>query len=374
MLLKAIIAVLVYLLIVSIFHINVTNKRHIICEGDDYSDTSIKNNKWILLFSIVIVLYQIVFMSVKTNFGGDRGNYYVDFIYGRETGFALFDLYLKTIKHLTSSFSLVISITVFIVCFLSIYGLSLSKYFNGDALLFTLCTSFVFDSSINLKQGFVWAFTSLFVVITIEKKFKYKEILLFCLVFLSCGFHVTGYLLIILYFVLQLDLSKNNRVFFLFIGLILAFIFLNPILSLLSTVLKNIFPIVSERINFYLQDEDTNAQSSLLLAAVKGIPYYLLTVYGVLFRKNGKNKFEHYDDYLLIAAIGSILRLTSLYSYWYSRFVALFFVPYSILFSMVTASCGTKTNRKIIVLSILLPLLFITIRYVFIVYIVHGGF
>ena len=375
----AIIAIVSYILICVLFLYMVKYERGIrFVYGRKTDDPAIERKHfviymWPLLTAFLFCFYNKFITGVQSRLTGDRMNYYIDFIYGRSTGFVLFDKFLQTVKSVTTDFSILLALVTLICCFFMLFALCLSKYCSIEAVLFLSASYFVFVTLTALKQSPVCALAALMFVLLIERKGIIYDIFAILIIIVSSCLHSTGFMLIPLYLLLKLNYKNKMRTTVMMIILVIAFVFFQPAAQFVSTRFANVIPIFGERVSGYLANEitvDAGDKSGFII--LKGIPYYILAVIGLVDRKLHADN-PHYDKYLILSVIGAISAMMSIYSYWYIRITYVFFLPFYILFSMIMSKRKGK-DRIILIVLIIGSLAFFTFRSVILNYVNYGGY
>lgn len=372
--LASIIPISVYLLIISIMTAIIKNNKgkiDIIYKSDIKEKKVFKIIWWPLFFALIFGLYNKFIIGVQSTLTGDRLNYYIDFL-GRKTNYLAFDFFLKTIRLVTDNYSFLLSITTFIACLIIFYAFSKSKYCQKETLVFFLLTGFVFESFTNLKQIIVAALAGLFLVLCIEKKGIRNNFICLLLIVLACFFHSTGFVLIPLYLILKLKLNNNLKTKLIILLVFTLFVFFRPMILITSQIIKPVSPTLSNKIIEYSSEDIITNEDNSLLVAFKGFPFYMLLLFGLVKRKKLSPK-EYYNQYLILTVVGSILTLTSIFSYWYIRFRMIFYLPFALLYQILINNIPIK-ERLLAKALIIVPLALITFRSVVLVYINYGGF
>ena len=375
----AIIAIVSYILICVLFLYMVKYERGIrFVYGRKTDDPAIERKHfviymWPLLTAFLFCFYNKFITGVQSRLTGDRMNYYIDFIYERSTGFVFFDKFLQIVKSVTTDFSILLALVTLICCFFMFLAICLSKYCSIEAILFLSASYFVFVTLTALKQSPVCALAALMFVLLIERKGIIYDIFAILIIIVSSCLHSTGFMLIPLYLLLKLNYKNKMRTTVMMIILVIAFVFFQPAAQFVSTRFANVIPIFGERVSGYLANEitvDAGDKSGFII--LKGIPYYILAVIGLVDRKLHADN-PHYDKYLILSVIGAISALMSIYSYWYIRITYVFFLPFYILFSMIMSKRKGK-DRIILIVLIIGSLAFFTFRSVILNYVNYGGY
>ncbi|MCR5060110.1 MAG: EpsG family protein [Saccharofermentans sp.] len=376
---ESLIAIVVYVLICAVFVVSVRRDRGLrLVYGRKLEDPMAERKAvsiyiWPLIVSLLFALYNRYIIGIQDRLTGDRMNYYTDFTYGRVTGFAFFDAFLKFVKLFTRDYRMLLAFVTFLSCFILYIALRSSRHCTIESAMFISASYFVFSSFVNLKQSPVCALAAVMFVVLVEYKgFRY-DLLSIAIIVVSCNFHITGFMLIPLYFLLRLKFKNRTRSTILMILLTLAFAFIQPMLVFVGNNLGSVFPMLGQRIAAYASDElvvDTGDKAGLVV--LKGFPYYMLVIMGFIDRKLHKGD-EEYDKYLILSLISALSALLSIYTYWYIRMPVLFVIPMGILFSKIMSKRKGK-DKVILLLVIVGSLAFFTIRSVILNYQNYGGY
>lgn len=328
---------------------------------------------WSLFFSFVFFLYSyyIIGFNESSYYYGDRANYYYDFL-GRKTENFLFDKYYDIMRLFTDNFPFVVAFTTFLSCLIALIALRKSQYFNEDCIICFMISFFIWSSFTNQKQIFADAIAGLFFVLLCEYRKKVPLVIYILLIIAACGFHQAGYILIPLYFLIKKKFTDCKLLIYVLLFL-LVLIFLNPILSVVEYLIRGIVPRLSNKIMDY-STSVYESESNRFLVALKGLPYYVVTIEGLVHRKNGRQKYEHYDSYLMISIFCSFTSLLSIVSYWYQRFPMLFIVPICLFVTMVIDSIYDTEKKLYTKMTIFGSFFLMTFRSVFLAYYNYGGY
>lgn len=376
---EALIAIVTYILICVVFVVIVRRDRGLRLVYGRKLENPMAERKgvsiyiWPIIVSLLFALYNRYIIGMQDRLTGDRMNYYTDFTYGRVTGFAFFDAFLKFVKLFTRDYRMLLAFVTFLSCFILFIALRASRHCTIESAMFISASYFVFSSFVNLKQSPVCALAAVMFVALIEYKGLRYDILSIAIIIISCNFHATGFMLIPLYFLLRLKFKNRTRSTIIMIILTLAFALIQPLLDLIGNSLGSVFPMLGQRIAAYASDElavDTGEKAGLV--ALKGIPYYVLVIVGFIDRKLHKGD-EEYDKYLILSLISALSALLSIYTYWYIRMPVLFVLPMGVLLSKIVSK--RKGKDKIIILLVIVgSLAFFTIRSVILNYQNYGGY
>lgn len=329
----------------------------------------------IIFFSTLFTLlnYFCTNISIKKDvWEGDRGNYLYSFVYGRSNSMGLDILY--DIAHVISlDFVTLLYFTTFICCILFFFSLKKSDHFSFYNLIFLFSTDLFFLTFAQLKQCYAVGFSCIFFAYMLKDKQNRNDLICILLAFLASSFHVTGYLLFPIYFALRFIESSKNKLNYIFI---IMFIFLGTfeyLLKFLASFFSSFVPVLSVKISTYFLEENTLYEGSWL-SFIKGIPFYVVALFAFLRRKAFSKEIVCYDKYLFLSIVGALLYLMSIQSYWMFRFTALFYLPFSLLFSIIMQKERDSITRWFFFLIVIISLIVVRVRHILLVYIIHGGY
>ena len=364
-------SILIYLLICMVF---------IVISNDSYQRSLRleKSNK--KLSYLIIIITSIAFAlfnkynTVTSVIGSDRQNYLQDFN-GRLTSSPAFDWYLSTFRSITgNNYELTLYITTFICCFVLFFVYKYCEYSTPYTLMFLLSTNFVFFSFTGLKQILTCTFANIFFLLILSKKKNIIiEIITWITVLLACLFHVTGFILIPIYFVMKLNYRNSKKAMRIMVILLLLIIFMRPLLLGLTKLLGTVLPQLSYKILEYFA-EDTQQTTDGTFAVFKGIPYYILTYYAFKRRNRYLNLIFKYDQLFILSFIASLFVFSTIISYWLSRFAIMFCFPLGILFGQMIENSNSRAEKNNLEILVLVPMLFFTLRANMLVYLNYGGY
>lgn len=349
-------AIFLYLIIVIIIYYPVKLRASKIKTSD--SNNTIISTFGILLASVLFSWFNKYVSFGKTISSGDRLNYLQDFN-GRLTGYIGFDTFLKIAHCLTDNFYYVLYAVTFICCFTVLYAVKVSFDSTPGSLFILLCTPFILDTFSGLKQVFACAFAAImFSEFSKPVSIKRDVVCIISIVF-ACLFHTSGYLLIPIYLVLRLSNYINYRIAI--VSIIAIALFLQPVLLFVADHTASIFPTLSIKLNEYFSEGASQETDGSTIAFIKGLPYYIATVLGLLNRDKN-NKDSKYDMYLLLLCIGSVSYACSLASYWLIRLISILYFPISIAIYKVISSETNAKYRLYEYVIVVGSLLFFTLR------------
>ena len=363
----------IYVLIVAVL---------VLASRDQYKLSSLLGDKRTKMALVTILVASLAFSLLNkfctecndaSSYGGDRLNYLQDF-YGRRTGYEGFDLYLRMANAFIGDYNVTLYLTTFLCCFVMLAAYKESDLATPEALAFVFASNFVFFTFTGLRQALAGIFVNIFFVLMLsEKKSLAKDLLCILLAIVSVQFHITGYILLPIYLLLKLNYNNGWKSAVLFIALILILFFMEPILRQLARISSGNISILANKINDYMTQDASQASESGL-SLLKGLPYYFLTYYAASRRKEMTKIIPYYDKYLVISGIASMFALSTIISYWFSRFTLLFIFPCSILYCILLQGEQDKKRSQLLKFAVIAPLLLFTLRANLLVFINYGGY
>lgn len=355
----------------SIFFLFVHTNRYILRNRNKYFYKNISVIA-IILFSILFVFLNVYCTESSNEMGGDRGNYFYGFIYGRKDSLGL-NFVFNIVKIFTDDFHVVLYLTTFICCMLTFFAYRNINEAEVNALVFLFLTDFLFTTFVNLKQCYSNAFASLFFCLIVRERTYGRDILCLVLAVLASLFHPTGVILwpILIYFWIIPKGGKNISLylFLIFCGALFA----PQICMILAHIVAIPLPELSKKIVMYFGAENARVDGISRFSFIKGFPYYVLLASGIYKRRHLLYKEKNYDKYLFLTSVGTVLYAMSVHSYWMSRFTTMFYLPMGVFYSIIVRNFNGKKKQffKIILAGSMFILI---VRYIFLIYTNYGVF
>lgn len=369
------ICALIYLCILEFVYASVKNK-YIMSASNSFGNNKFDDTRKIsvtgmLVVSIVFAAFNWYCTSRSVGYGSDRLNYLTDFNGIRKTSIGL-EFVFKLYKHFSGNFLLLLYIITFFCCFIALLSYRHCVDASYYTILFLLSTNFIVFTFTALKQSFSIVLSYAVFVIMEQKKCAARDVCALILSIIACLFHSTGFILfpILIYFWISEKTSKYTRL------IILILLFSALFFEQICLVVARLVPIgrLSAKIYEYFGNKATHGQEGTGLIILKGFPYYILAIWGALYRKLiNKRKRKMYDRNLILTVMGVVFFLASAHSYWMARFTALFYFPMGVLFNMLMQQTS-RNNRKIFSTTIIVSALLLTLRSMILVYINFGGY
>lgn len=344
------------------------NNRIILHFRSSYITQDRENASKISFFTIIIIstlftLFDVYVTEIFGLMGGDRENYYVDFMGERVFGTTGLQHVSDFIHLLNGNYHILLYFSMFVCVFITLYAYKISKT-TSPCCFYLLCLTQYFLTILTaLKQCYASALGILSLVLILDYDTRASNMGAIVCIIIACLFHPSGYILILLYIVLKKRKNRNSILLYLFFLAIIA-LFFRQVMLIGASLLNPIIPSLSSKILEYFAEGSIVNQDTTTISVFKGVPYFIMAFLGIIERKKIGDKIENYDNYLIVTVTGAFIYLMSIYSAWLSRFVYLFGFISIIFFSEILINIDTK-NR--LILSGLMQLLLSVITYRFMV-------
>lgn len=337
----------------------------------------LKNNKvykdkmpllYILFISLLCTYYNYIVTNSSIEYGSDRLNYLISFDYGRFESLGLMIL-MHIVQEYGGTFNSVLYLSTFVSVFCVMLAYKYSRDAKPSSLLLFFMSPFIFQTFTALKQCYTIGFASLMIMLLLQERNVFKEIICILLIVLSCLFHPTGYLLIILYLFLHLDFRFKN-VFRIFIYCFIIILFFKPIMLNIASFIPRAFPDLAKKILAYFGEDGMEAERGFIVL-LKGLPYYYILYIALKYRNSIQDRIKDFDKYLLITIVGTFFYVVTIYNVWMRRVTDLLTFSIIVFWTQIVANIpkGKVRMRN----EIILMLLF-TYRWLIMIYINFGFF
>ena len=327
-----------------------------------------------VFFAFGCTLINVLVTENSVVMGGDRTNYYVDYLTLSSVTFGL-EVIFRAASSIGLSYEAVLYITTFICVLITMLALRNYRGATARCVAYLLSSNFVFSTFVNLKQCYACALSAMFFSISSHDGSRYRSLLMIILAILATLFHPTGYILII--FLLFDYLHKSKEASW---GLqkspivlaILAAILFRPVGLWLSTVLNGVLPAFSSKLYQYLSSESSFGVSLSPDLLIKEIPSFsVLFLYPLSLRSGKRDNGDAITT--LSVALGATFSVLSVVSYWMSRVTSLFYMPMGYVYGR-SAEVVDKHAVFFVDLAAVALQLFFTLRSVYLVFALYGGY
>ena len=271
------------------------------------------------------------------------------------------------------NYELILYLITFLVVLTVILIYKFSNQATPYSLMFLFASNLVFFSFTGLKQSLGCIFANIFFALELStRKNTLWSLLSLLLIVLSCYFHSTCFVLFLVFILLRINYKNRNMATLVAVMLfIFTLILMKPVSLLLSSRIEGLMPQISTTINTYFDDSE---YSEGILQVFRGIPFYLLSFYAFKYRKKYCELIPNYDKYLVISVLGSSLYMYSAVSYWYSRFIIVFYIPLAFLFGQLVWNLNKDRQEHHMIFMIIGSLYFFTMRNLYMVFTIYGAF
>ena len=240
---------------------------------------------------------------------------------------------------------------------------------NSQVLIILLISSYGLLGFYMYKQCIAIALVSLSFAYLLNKK-KLKSILTLVIAML---FHEATIMAIVIYICLIVG-NKNKFIrimtYIIAFGVIFTFtVYSTNIINLLIRT----FPALEIQLSEYITKDGKLILNYNFMTILKGLPYYLITIYGFYRRKKLKATILNYDAHLIAATFTSLTYILSLYMYWMWRFGSFFYFP-TIVFMIKLFPHPIKNKyTQFYYWIILISFFILSIRTLLQYYFIYGG-
>lgn len=343
-----------YAVFVSYIVLSISNKKKLAKSSDNKGISIIK----ILIIAIIFGIYSGILSSEKLV---DRQNYDYMFLYRFplyentweqiinstiEPGFIILNLLIRNFSD--NLFWLYFFIS-FITVFIDMYVLNKLTKGNKTILLIYLLSIQIFFGTYLCRQAIAASIINLSFLAFIKNK---KLITLLC-VLIATWFHATAIIMIPFFVILLLSKLRLNIVKPFLLFSILVFIFFE--------IFQDIFYRI-EIVNNYLGEYKDKDLSGNSLVPLKGLPYHLITIYGIIQRKKIGEMLKNADIYIAASVFVSLCWLFSYNMYWLYRLSIYAIVPSLILIPYLINVLKTKKEKSLYFYSIVFSMILMTFR------------
>ncbi len=322
----------------------------------------------LLLISTLFGLYSLA--SSHIPYISDRGVYASAF---SENGGDYFTIGLNQLHKFLILFSNDPKILFFTVTFLCTFLVLLAHRMNDDAkpntLLYLVLSEIFIYSFYLLKQAPAMALAAIATTMLLQE----KKLLSLLFLVLAILFHKSALIIIPVYLmILCADIPWVRRSSY--ILMILVIFLFKPFTKVAIGVLENLVSGNLARLSFYFGDTGLINDPVNILTTIKGFPFYLITIYGFKRRKEYINRIPHYDKYMIMSFFVSITVLLSAYMYWMWRFGTFFYFPIFVFASQLASVNKDDKQDRLFSLLLMVSLGFFTLRYLWRIFYIYGGF
>lgn len=325
----------------------------------------------LIIFAIIFGIYGIICGPPGESIG-DRYNYSWRFEtpgqekYNMNQSLGLYAIETALQLFTRSSSILFFTISVLYFC-INIYCYKRIKASTPFYLLLFFLSTIGLYGFFALKQALSLAFINLALTMYLDNK-KIPALLFLVIAIL---FHEAAWIVIPCFILAKLCKGSKMRQTLVYVGMIAIAVFFPQI----SKVFVNLFshiPGMGDQISSYVDETGSVLIDMNIFTILKSVPYYLITVVAVLYRKRLKDKIDNYDFLLVLSVFCSIFSILSMYMYWMFRFAMYCYAPCFILASQIANHLCEK-NLKLFKVAVAGGLLILMIKLLIQYYFIYGG-
>lgn len=340
--------------------------------GDDIlfgCETPKKMPIWMIIVICAMFTYYNYYMtSTSVDMAADRQNYLYDFEGGRESASMGLLGVMGVIYLFNGNFEHLLYVSSFVSLFFPLLAYRYSRESSPTVLLLFFLSLYILISFTALKQSYTNAFASLALVLMLQDKTTFKEVVIWVLMLLAMQFHPTGYILPPIYLYIRFYHGNVNITKFI-VALFFIMLLFEPVMRLFGQVF-GVFSFFSGKIDEYFGSDADKWEEHGIMSIFKGLPFYYISYLGLEWRTRIKNKIKNYDGYLLISFICSFFFLMNIYNYWMSRFMYLFLF---VVFLFLCQLSRYIPNSKFALFAVGFMTAVITYRDLYLIYALYGG-
>ena len=335
---------------------------------------SVYSNKYRNIFFMLVLCLFVGHYAVicgQNPYVSDRYNYAIRFLYAcniMDDSIGLHIIFML-LQSLGNSPDILFFAVGFLCLLITLYSYCMYPNHKPDAILFMGVCGYPFYSFYLLKQAPAIALISL----SIAAFMKRKKILCIVALISAILFHESAFIMIPLYIMLFLSNNKvfRNITYFILIMVMLFWEYVNIYLISWSV---NIVPMLKHQLLLYLNEDGSMVLTVNSLTALKGVPFYIITLYAFLKQSTFKHTIPYYYQWLTLSVFASTCILMSRYMYWMWRFGAYCYFPV-FLFAALMCDKTKCVNDRIIFQTLLV--IFgggLMLRELWQYYFLYGGF
>ncbi len=326
----------------------------------------------------------IIISIICTAFGGyslicgspiafDRYNYalrfsddiYLSAVKSNSLGLYYIELFLHIFSHKEELLFFAIP---FLYIFITLFAYRKSNDIEPLAILFLLLSSYGLFGFYLFKQCIAISLIAISFVAYTNKK---KMLFIISIVLAIC-FHESSWIVIPLYIA---SMSSGNKIFRVmsYLLIIICAIFFAQLNQALVQF-ANLIPGVEQQVSIYLNNEGGIEETTNILTVIKGVPFYIITIFGFLKRPILKNKIKNYDVYMLFSAFTCLATILSGFMYWMWRFGAFCYFPILVFASLIHRELKNQKEKVYFKYCIIFTLFGLTLKLLIQYYFKYGGF
>lgn len=251
----------------------------------------------------------------------------------------------------------------FIYVFVTLFAIRIFVKSNSRMVLLYLVSQYFCFGFFSLKQSIACAFISLVFSIYFSKKQSFRVIKCTFFFVIALLFHETALIcifLFLMFWLMQIQILKKIQYF---VILLFPLIFV-PLMNFYFENIGLVSTSLEEQTVVY-----ANHFNSSWTSALKGIPFFVATIYICVYQNSLRRRVSDTDKYLLLCLVISLFFVLTSYIYWFFRLPYYLYFP---VFAIISWLNGSKNNFIYEIVFVIL--LILTIRELSLMYFSYGGF
>ncbi len=319
-----------------------------------------------IVLSAIFGWYSIIVSSYP--YTADRHNYALRFDWNNPwtVGLNAVARFLHLFTNDVNSLFFTIS---FLCALLTLFAYRISREGQKEAILLLTCSDYLIFSFAGLKQAPAMALGCIAFVLLLRKKYLFSVLSLIVAIL----FHESAYALIPLFLICVV--GKNRWLRYISYLCMVAFLFFFSGMTRVSLgIIGKYLPDLLNETSYYQDSSGGISVSYNFLVALKGLPIYIITLFALCKRSQLKNRIVDFDKYFIVSVFTSVVILLSTYSYWMKRFALLCYEPVFIFASELYNRDDNREEAHNFLYILVIITAFFTLRYLFQIFFLYGGF
>ena len=324
----------------------------------------------VLFLCVLVGIYGIICGTVP--YSADRGNYALRFAndgYLMNVKSNSVGLYwIEVVLHLFTYDPRWLFFTIpFLSLLLTLIAYNKIPETTPESLLFLGLSSYYVFSFYAFKQAPAVAFVAL----AFAFFFKGKKLSSALFLAVAICFHESSWIMLPVFIAMVGFKSKAIRG--LTYSCLLASVLFFPQVSRYVTNIVSSVSGMDAQISGYLDETGAIREHLNYLTAVKGVPYYFISVVALIKRPVLKGRIDNYDKYLLLSCFTSVTVLLSTFMYWMWRFGTYCYFPVFVFASLIYREMDSFREKQQFKYCLGFLLGFFTLRSLCQYYFIYGG-
>lgn len=230
----------------------------------------------------------------------------------------------------------------------------INGYLINFVMLYMMSQYYLF-TTYTLKQALAVSFANL----AIYQLFKNRNLLFIIYTAIAISFH-TSSLVLFIYYILTKIIKTRRSYIYILIG--------TPLLALSMGLLMNfVLPNIPFFSSYIFSEDQLNQQIEGYGVIFRGLPFYILSVYLLIYRNRLATKFKHIDKYIIACLLFSMSWILAVQYYWILRFCWYFALLTLSSVPLLLKEISNKNGKIVFIFLFFTPLIVLTIRQVYLI-------